>query len=90
MIHYLDIPRAVKAEHEGTILCRAKNIMGECETTCQLKLIPKLDYKSVLKVSQTEEPESIAKKKAQNEKQGEEQSIKIFNTNQLNEISSSF
>ena len=49
MIHYLDIPKTVKAEHEGTIKCFAKNMMGQCETTCQLKINPKIDYRSVLR-----------------------------------------
>ena len=49
MIHYLDIPKSVKAEHEGEIKCFAKNMVGQCETTCHLKIIPKIDYRSVLK-----------------------------------------
>lgn len=49
MIHYLDIPKTVKAEHEGTIRCFAKNMMGQCETTCHLRIKPKIDYRSVLR-----------------------------------------
>jgi hypothetical protein len=49
MIHYMDIPKTVKAEHEGVIRCFAKNMVGQCETTCKLKITPKLDYRSFLK-----------------------------------------
>jgi len=55
MIHYLDIPKTNRAEHEGTIRCVAKNCMGVSETTCQLKLTPKLNYRSVLKITKTED-----------------------------------
>jgi hypothetical protein len=49
MIHYMDIMKSVKAEHEGTIRCFAKNMVGQCETTCQLRLNSKIDYRAVLK-----------------------------------------
>ena len=41
--------KSVKAEHEGTIRCFAKNMVGQCETSCQLRLNSKIDYRSVLK-----------------------------------------
>ncbi len=55
MIHYLDIPKTNKAEHEGTIRLVAKNFQGATETSCQLKIIPKLNYRSVLKITKSEE-----------------------------------
>ena len=59
MIHYLDIPKANKAEHDGIVRCHVKNSLGEVETTCRLKVNPKLNYRSVLKVVKTEEIDDI-------------------------------
>lgn len=55
MIHYLDIPKTSKAD-EGLIRVFAKNINGEIESSAQLKVNPKQDYRSVLRSSKTGEP----------------------------------
>ena len=54
MIHYLDIPKSSKQD-EGTVRCYAKNIHGEVETSCLLKVNPKADYRSMLKNAKTGE-----------------------------------
>lgn len=55
MIHYLDIPKTSKMD-EGTIRCFARNIKGEVESTAQLKINPKTDFRSVLRNVKTGEP----------------------------------
>jgi hypothetical protein len=75
MIHYLDIPKTSKAD-EGTVKCFARNIMGEAETTCQLRINPKTDFRSVLRnvktgepvVIEQEEPDEEAKARAERRK----------------------
>lgn len=79
MIYYLDILKTNKAEHEGTIRCLAKNIKGEKDTTCQLKIIPKLDYWSVLKVTKEEEPETKPKEGEAEKKPAAQEQSKHLN-----------
>lgn len=75
MIHYLDIPKTSKAD-EGIVKCFARNIMGEAETTCQLRVNPKTDFRSVLRnvktgepvVIEQEEPDEEAKARAERRK----------------------
>jgi hypothetical protein len=55
MIHYLDILKVNKND-EGLVRCFAKNFKGECETTAQLRVNPKADYRSVLRSVKTGEP----------------------------------
>lgn len=60
MIHYLDIPKTSKAD-EGTVRCFARNIKGEVESSAQLKINPKADFRSVLRNVKTGEPVVIEK-----------------------------
>jgi hypothetical protein len=54
MIHYLDIPKTAKLD-EGTVRCYAKNVHGEVETSCVLRVNPKADFRSMLKNVKTGE-----------------------------------
>lgn len=55
MIHYLDIPRTIRAD-EGIVKCVAKNSKGEAESTAKLSLNHKSDYRSHLINAKTGEP----------------------------------
>jgi len=54
MIHYLDIPKAGRQD-EGTVRCYAKNVHGEVETSCVLRVVPKADFRALLKNAKTGE-----------------------------------
>ena len=47
MIHYLDIPKPIRAD-EGVVRCVAKNAKGEVECSTKLTMTHKTDYRSVL------------------------------------------
>lgn len=55
MIHYLDILKAGKMD-EGVVRCFARNIQGEIETSAQLKVNPRPDFRTVLRNAKTGEP----------------------------------
>ena len=67
MIHYLDILKVSKND-EGVVRCFAKNFKGECETTAQLRVNPKADYRSVLRSVKTGEPVVIEEEEITEEK----------------------
>lgn len=55
MIHYLDILKVSKAD-AGVVRCFARNIQGEVESSAQLKVNPRPDYRTVLRNAKTGEP----------------------------------
>lgn len=55
MIHYLDILKANKSD-EGVVRCFARNIQGEIESSANLKVTPRPDYRTVLRNAKTGEP----------------------------------
>jgi hypothetical protein len=58
MIHYLDIPKTNKGD-EGIVRCFARNIKGDAETSAELRVNPKTDYRTVLRNAKTGEPSYI-------------------------------
>ena len=76
MIHYLDIMKASKND-EGTVRCFAKNFKGETETTAQLRVNPKADYRSVLRNVKTGEPVVIEAEELTEEQRQRQERRKI-------------